>query len=32
MSQDGGIKAATIVGGRVALWPYFEIGYATALS
>ena len=32
MSQDGGIKAATMVGGRVVVWPYFEIGYTTALS
>jgi hypothetical protein len=32
MSQDGGVKAATMVGGRVVVWPYFEIGYTTALS
>jgi hypothetical protein len=32
LSQDGGIKAATMVGGRVVVWPYFEIGYTTALS
>ncbi len=32
MSQDGGIKAATKVGGRVVMWQYFEIGYTTALS
>jgi hypothetical protein len=32
MSQDGGIKAATMVGGRVLVWPYFEIGYTTTLS
>lgn len=32
MSQDGGIKATTKVGGRVVVWTYFEIGYTTALS
>ena len=32
LSQDGGIKAATKVGKRVVMWPYFEIGYMTALS
>jgi hypothetical protein len=32
LSQDGGIKAATKVGDRVVMWPYFEVGYATALS
>jgi hypothetical protein len=32
LSQDGGIKAATKVGERVVMWPYFEVGYATALS
>jgi hypothetical protein len=32
LSQDGGVKAATMVGGRVVVWPYFEIGYTTALS
>jgi hypothetical protein len=32
LSQDGGIKAATTVNGRVVMWPYFEIGYTTALS
>ena len=32
LSQDGGIKAATRVGERVVMWPYFEVGYATALS
>jgi DNA integrity scanning protein DisA with diadenylate cyclase activity len=32
LSQDGGIKAATKVGERVVMWPYFEVGYTTALS
>jgi hypothetical protein len=32
LSQDGGIKAATRVGERVVMWPYFEVGYTTALS
>ncbi len=32
LSQDGGIKAATKVGERVMMWPYFEVGYTTALS
>jgi hypothetical protein len=32
LSQDGGIKAATKVGERVVMWPYFELGYTTALS
>ena len=32
LSQDGGIKAAMKVGERVVMWPYFEIGYTTALS
>ncbi len=32
MSQDGGIKAATKVGEKVVMWPYFEVGYTTALS
>jgi hypothetical protein len=31
-SQDGGIKAATMVDDQVVVWPYFEIGYMTALS
>jgi len=30
--QDGGIKAATLVEDRVVMWPYFEVGYTTALS
>jgi hypothetical protein len=32
LSQDGGIKAATKVGERVVMWPYFEVGFTTALS
>jgi hypothetical protein len=32
MSQDGGIKAATKVGEKVVMWPYFEVGYTTELS
>ncbi len=31
LSQDGGIKAATKVGERVVMWPYFEVGFTTAL-
>ena len=29
LSQDGGIKAATKVGERVVMWPYFEVGFTT---
>ncbi|MFY7952647.1 MAG: putative sensor domain DACNV-containing protein [Armatimonadaceae bacterium] len=32
LSQDGGIKAAIMVDDRVVMWPYFEVGYTTALS
>lgn len=32
LSQDGGIKAATLVGEQVVMWSYFEVGYMTALS
>ncbi|MFO0847162.1 MAG: hypothetical protein U0871_01195 [Gemmataceae bacterium] len=32
LSQDGGIKAAMKVGGRIVMWPYFEVGCTTALS
>ena len=32
LSQDGGIKAATLVENRVVMWSYFEVGYTTALS
>jgi hypothetical protein len=31
LSQDGGIKAVTKVGERVVMWPYFEVGFTTAL-
>jgi hypothetical protein len=32
MSQDGGIKALRQVGPRLIMWPYFKIGFVTALS
>ena len=32
LSQDGGMKAAMMVDDRVVMWPYFEVGYTTALS
>ncbi len=32
LSQDGGIKAATLVEDRVVMWSNFEVGYTTALS
>jgi hypothetical protein len=32
MSQDGGIKALRQVGPRLLMWPYFNIGFVTALS
>jgi hypothetical protein len=32
MSQDGGIKAVKQVGPRLLMWPYFRIGFVTALS
>lgn len=32
LSQDGGIKAAMMIDDRVLMWPYFEVGYTTALS
>jgi hypothetical protein len=32
LSQDGGVKAATQVGGRVVMWSYFEVGYTMAFS
>jgi DNA integrity scanning protein DisA with diadenylate cyclase activity len=32
LSQDGGIKSAMKVDDRVLMWPYFEVGYTTALS
>lgn len=31
MSQDGGIKALRQVGARLLMWPYFKIGFVTAL-
>jgi hypothetical protein len=31
MSQDGGIKALRQVGSRLLVWPYFNIGFVTAL-
>jgi hypothetical protein len=31
MSQDGGIKAVRQVGARLLMWPYFKIGFVTAL-
>jgi hypothetical protein len=32
MSQDGGIKAVRQVGSRLLMWPYFKIGFTTALQ
>ncbi len=32
MSQDGGIKAVRQVGSKLMMWPYFKIGFTTALS
>jgi len=32
LSQDGGIKAVAKVNERIVMWPYFEVGYTTALS
>ena len=32
MSQDGGVKALRQVGPRLLMWPYFDIGFAPALS
>lgn len=32
MSQDGGVKAVKQVGSKLVMWPYFQIGFATALS
>jgi hypothetical protein len=32
LSQDGGIKAVRQVGPRLLLWPYFKIGFVTALT
>jgi hypothetical protein len=32
MSQDGGVKAVRQVGSELVMWPYFQIGFAAALS
>ncbi len=32
MSQDGGVKAVRQVGSKLVMWPYFQIGFAAALS
>ena len=32
LSQDGGIKAATLFEDRVVMWSYFEVGYTTSIS
>jgi hypothetical protein len=32
MSQDGGVKAVRQVGPKLVMWPYFQIGFTTALS
>ncbi len=32
MSQDGGVKAVKQVGSKLVMWPYFQIGFAAALS
>jgi hypothetical protein len=32
LSQDGGIKAVKQCGSRLIMWPYFKIGFSTALS
>jgi hypothetical protein len=32
MSQDGGVKAIRQVGSKLVMWPYFQIGFTTALS
>jgi hypothetical protein len=32
MSQDGGVKAIRQVGSKLVMWPYFKIGFTTALS
>jgi hypothetical protein len=32
MSQDGGVKAVRQVGSKLLMWPYFQIGFASALS
>jgi hypothetical protein len=32
MSQDGGVKAVRQMGSKLVIWPYFQIGFNTALS
>ncbi len=32
MSQDGGVKAVRQVGSTLVMWPYFQIGFTTALT
>ena len=32
MSQDGGVKAVKQVGSKLVMWPYFQIGFISALS
>jgi hypothetical protein len=32
MSQDGGVKAVMQVGPKLVMWPYFQIGFTTALE
>lgn len=32
MSQDGGIKAVRQVGAKLIMWPYFRIGFVSALT
>jgi len=32
MSQDGGVKAVKQVGSKLVMWPYFQIGFTSALS
>ena len=32
MSQDGGVKAVKHVGSKLLMWPYFKIGFASALT
>ena len=32
MSRDGGVKAVRQVGSKLVMWPYFQIGFTTALS
>jgi len=32
LSQDGGVKAVRQVGSKLVMWPYFQIGFTTALS